>query len=412
MDRIEAALLKSITLALRGEKLTDDPGLSEAEWVALLKLAAEQEVLPLVYDTVMSCSSFSAADKELRRAYRDKAVGFAARQIVQTNEFLTLMLRMREKGLRPVVFKGVAVRRLYPKPMLRPSVDEDIMIVPGEAMAMHAFLTEEGLTLDGENVPVDGSCDLSYHRMDSPTYIEVHTSFFPKGSEAYGECEAPFAGALERSVEIEVEDVRLLTLEPTDHLLYLMLHAYKHFLHSGMGLRHVCDIGLFAQKERTDCERIRAVCDEMGLSRLFAAVFTIANRYLGLEAYPAFSDIEEEPEPLLADMLSGGLFGTADINRAHSSTLTLEALASHKSGRTSRGALKSVFPPKRALEGSFPILKKHPCALPFVWIVRIWRYATDGKNGPVDPKESLKIGRERIALMRKYGIIDNEGAGK
>ena len=405
MDRIESALIKSVSFALKGEQMTDDPGLSEAEWVALLKLASEQEMLPLVFESVMKCPSFIAMDKDVKRDLRDRAVALSARQIVQTNEFLTLMLHLSERGFRPAVLKGIAVRRLYPKPMLRPSIDEDILILPGETEAIHGLLVGEGLTPDFEGSP-KGRAELSYHRIGSPTYIEVHTDFFPKDSEAYGDCYAPFVGARERFVELEEEDVSLLTPEPTDHLLYLMLHAYKHFLHSGMGLRHVCDIGIFAQKQETDPQRIRSVCDEMGLSRLFAAVFAIGSRYLGLEGYPAFSDIEADPEPLLEDMLSGGLYGVEDINRAHSSTITLEAVASHKKGRRKRGALHSVFLPRRELEGRYPYLKKHGWLLPAAWVQRGWSYIFSREKGPVNPGESLRIGRERVELLRRYGIID------
>ncbi len=406
MERVEAALLKAVSFALKGEQMKDDPCLDEKEWIALLRLAAEQEILPLVYESVMSCESFLKIDKTVRREYRDKAVALAARQCVQTNEFLTLMLRLQESGFCPTVLKGIVVRRLYPKPMLRPSVDEDLIVLPEEAKPVHDLLIGEGLTCDYTDARVDGSDDLSYHRIGSPTYIELHTAFFPKDSLAYGDCNAPFEGALERCAEITCEDVSLRTLEPTDHLLYLMLHAYKHFLHSGMGLRHVCDIGLFAANEHTDAARVRTVCDTLGLSRLFAAVFEVGRRYLGLAGYPAFCDVEADPEPLLNDMLSGGLYGTADIDRAHSSTITLEAVSSQKSGRERRGLLHTAFPPRKALEKDYPTLKKHPYMLPFVWARRLWVYLTDRKFGPVDPAKSIRIGNERIELMKKYGLLE------
>ena len=38
----------------------------------------------------------------------------------------------------------------------------------------------------------------------------------------------------------------LLAMPPHEHLLYLLLHAYKHFVRSGIGLRQFCNIGLWA----------------------------------------------------------------------------------------------------------------------------------------------------------------------
>lgn len=405
MDRVEAVFMEAIRSALRGVQMTDDPCLSKAEWAALLSLASEQETLSLVYEAIMNCKSFRQVDKVSRNDVRDKAVALSAREIMQTNEFLTLMLHLRENGFMPAVLKGLAVRRLYPKPALRPSLDEDIIIEPLELRAVHALLIGEGLVPDSE-YDLDDTEDLSYHKPGSPAYIELHTAFFPGASAAYGDCGAHFEGAMGRTVEFREEDVVLRTLEPTDHLLYLMLHAYKHFLHGGMGVRHVCDIGVFAQSTVTDGARIRTVCDEMGLTRLFAAVFAIGKDLLGMKEYPAFSDIEVDPEPLLADMLSGGLYGVEDVNRAHSSTLTLEAVASHKKGRRRKGVLHSVFLPKRDLAGRYPYLKKHGWLLPIAWAQRGISYLRSRKNNTVSPSESLRIGRERVELLRKYGIID------
>ena len=406
MDKYKEVFLKAVSFAVKGEQMTDDPCLSEAEWIALLNLAAEQEILPLTFEAVMSCRSFSSVNGEIRRKFKDAAVTLSIRQVMQTNEFLTLLMHLRQKGMEPAVLKGIVVRRLYPKPVLRPSVDEDILIDPKDAGKIHKLLIEEGLTPDSEYESFENAGDLSYHRIGTPTYIEVHTSMFPKGSEAYSDLNALFDKAEDRLVEIEEEDVSFKTLSAEDHLLYLLLHAYKHFLHSGMGLRHVCDICIFAEKMNVDGRRIREICDEMGLSHLFAAVFEIGRRYLGLNGYPAFDDIEADPEPLLADMLSGGLYGVEDVNRAHSSTLTLEAVASHKKGRRSRGALHSVFLPKGDLEGRYPYLKKHGWLLPVAWAQRGISYLRSRKNNPVSPSESLRIGRERVELLRKYGIID------
>ena len=105
-------------------------------------------------------------------------------------------------------------------------------------------------------------------------------------------------------------------------------------------------------------------------------------------------------------MLSGGLYGVEDLNRAHSSTLTLEAVAAQKRGRRRKGALGSVFLPRRSLEGRYKYLKRFPVLLPAAWIQRAWNYLTERRAGSVSPSETLKIGRERIALLKEYGIID------
>lgn len=105
------------------------------------------------------------------------------------------------------------------------------------------------------------------------------------------------------------------------------------------------------------------------------------------------------------DVLSGGLYGANDINRLHASTMTLEAVASHKEGRRRKGALHSVFLPARDLEGRYPFLKNKRWLLPAAWIARVWNYVFRHEYGPVSAKESLRIAKDRIELLKEYGII-------
>lgn len=68
--------------------------------------------------------------------------------------------------------------------------------------------------------------------------------------------------------------------------------------------------------------------------------------------------------------------------------------------------LSSLFPSIQKLESRYSYLKKYPYFLPVAWCQRIWNYSKEIKetkdNNAVD---ALKIGNERIELMRQYGII-------
>ena len=274
MSRAEDTFLLLLSAALR-EQVPEDPAPEAGEWEQVLRLAAEQEVLPLVFDACVSLPSFKALDRETRRKWQRKALGVATRQIVQTNEFLTLVLHAQAQGLDPIVFKGIVCRSLFPKPMLRPSVDEDLLIAPEEAEAYHAFFLAEGLFADNPNADLAAADELSYHRENSPTYIELHKSLFSRSSDAYGELNGLFEGALSRAISVQVEDVTLRTLAPTDHFLFLLCHAYKHFLHSGVGVRQVADMALFirAYGADIDWERIFDACQSVNMETFAAALF-------------------------------------------------------------------------------------------------------------------------------------------
>ena len=403
MTRVQQVLMAALRDAVHGNTL-EDPGLDGEEWSSLLRLADEQEILPLIVDCVYSCPSFRNLREEDRKGCSERAVQIAVRQAVQTNEFLTLMLHAQAQGLDPVVLKGIVVRSLYPKPILRPSVDEDLLIPPEASADFHRFFLLEGLTPDEPEADVDAADELSYHKPDSPTYIELHKSPFAK-SDAYGDCNSLFAGAEERTVRLSFDDVTLRTLEPTGHLLYLICHAYKHFLYSGVGVRQVCDMGLFIESygSEIDWPRIVRDCASIRIDRFAAALFRVAERHLGFSLPEAFSGYDVDEGPLLEDMLAGGMYGTADEDRLHSASITLDAVAAQRQRRGAKGILASLFPPVSSLAGRYPYLRKRPWLLPAAWLQRIAGYLT---NHRTSASASVQIGQQRIGLLRNYGIID------
>ena len=231
-------------------------------------------------------------------------------------------------------------------------------------------------------------------------------SLFPPDSRAYGDCNTLFTGVLDRTVTVQIEDVTVRTLAPTDHLLYLICHAYKHFLHSGVGIRQVCDIAMFtrAYGDKVDWGRILAACRSIRIEVFAAAIFRITERHLGFAIPEAFAGIAVDETDLLEDMLSGGVYGTADEDRLHSSTMTLDAVAADKAGRKSGNLLHSVFLPLGSLQGRYPYLRRWPVLLPVAWAQRVLGYAAKRKK--VDPSRTVRIGRDRIQLLRQYHIID------
>ena len=110
---------------------------------------------------------------------------------------------------------------------------------------------------------------------------------------------------------------------------------------------------------------------------------------------------------MLMDLLDSGIYGNANMSRKHSSNMTLDAVAADKNGKKAGNTvLKSLFPSAKKLEGRYPYLKKHPILLPIAWTNRILKYRKEtvagGDNAAAD---SVKIGNQRIELMKKYGII-------
>ncbi|MGM9676909.1 MAG: hypothetical protein ACI3XW_04795, partial [Butyricicoccus sp.] len=127
--------------------------------------------------------------------------------------------------------------------------------------------------------------------------------------------------------------------------------------------------------------------------------------------YPQpWQDIQVDELPMLEDLLDSGVYGSSNRSRLHSSTITLNAVSAQKKGRKSGNhILKTVFPSARALSGRYRYLEKKPFLLPVAWADRILHYRKEtAKSRDNNAAESIRIGNQRIELMKLYGVISRD----
>lgn len=403
MKRETELFLQAVLAALKNSKVDWDMEISREEWESILKTAEVHRMLPMVYQAVYDCPAAKMADGKLMAHYRMCVMQMVAVQTRKSAEFQPLLDALRDAGVVPLVVKGMICRRLYPNPDHRMSSDEDVLIQPEEFARCNEVMNRMGLFTPD---PESESYELPYMSRRSPLYIEIHRSLFPDDDGPYGNWNRYFRDICSRTVEID----GVPTLHPTDHMLYLLMHAFKHFLHSGFGLRQVCDMILFANRfgSQIDWEYVLDRCRMIRAEQFAAGLFRIGWKYLGFDLeksrYPLrWQAIYVEEQPLLEDILASGVYGSADEDRLHSSSLTIHAVTAQKQGQTAAaGILKTVFPSVKDLENRYPYLKNKPMLLPVAWTERLLKYGRSNNK----PSESVRIGNERIELLRKYGVLD------
>jgi hypothetical protein len=58
------------------------------------------------------------------------------------------------------------------------------------------------------------------------------------------------------------------------------------------------------------------------------------------------------------------------------------------------------------MAGKYPYLKEKPWLLPVAWCQRLWRYARETRStADSSAAEAMKIGADRLELMKTYGIM-------
>lgn len=374
----------------------------KVDWPAIFTLANQQKLLPILFEAVRKMPA-AEGNTALFAMTKQQVIGQVLNQTVRTAEFADLYRQLRAAGLHPVVVKGQLCSRLYPLKDHRISADDDLYIPDAEFMACHEQLLANGLRTDTPADELSTTDEVSYTKNGSPLYIELHRHLFDSAEDAHDELNHFFADL--KPVEID----GFLAMPPHEHLLYLILHAYKHFVRSGIGLRQFCDIGLWARAyhDEIDWQILHDQCASVHAATFAAAAFRIAKDYLGIEFdLPAPWDGSIDVEPLLHDSLCGGVYGSNDLTRLHSSTVTLNAVKASRTGEKS-SVLSTVFPKREYLEHRYPYLKKRPYLLPVAWAQRLAHYASEKQSGAGNSASgSIKLAKERIELMKRYDILD------
>lgn len=408
MTERDTLFLQALKAALQNEQVHWDQPISADDWAALLGMADSHKVLPLVYQAVYACPAAAAMPPELSATCRARVRRLVMIQAQKTGSFPALLDKLEGAGVTPLVVKGIICRELYPNPDHRMSSDEDLLIPRSQFPLCHRVLTEAGMTTPD---PEGRSYETPYTHPEGRLYLEIHTSLFPPESPAFREFNRFFRDAHRRALRQN----GVPTLEPTEHLLFLILHAFKHFLHSGFGIRQLCDIVLFANAwgGSIDWQWLLESCRAVRAEQFAAGLFRIGRKYLGFSlersGYPlSWQAIYVEELPLLQDILSSGIYGDADRSRRHSSTITLRAVETRQKSAAG-GVFRSLFPSAGSLAQRYSYLKEKPWLLPVAWTERLVRYGRETRKTVGNaPGASIRIGKERIGLLKKYGVLDNE----
>ncbi len=376
---------------------------TDSAHLQLYRLASEQKLVPMLYASGY-CTFMRA---ELRQEIPRTARSHSLAQAIATLNFAELYRAFQTDGLEPIVVKGIISRSLYREEAIRPSGDEDILAIDDAFLRCHEKLLSLGGIIMNGNIDLKNASVISY-MMPSGLHIELHRRLFDDSSEFDRRHNRFFETAATQHLLLGDigGEVNIRAFAHTENIYYMILHALKHFICGGFGLRTALDIALYADRyfEHIDCAKLSKLLSEDSALDFTAAIFDICTARLGIDKriFKLINGKRCCGDAMLLDMLSGGVYGTAEENRAHSATLTKTA-ASGKSKFS--GIIKSMFPSADYMALKFPYVKCIPILLPIAWLHRGIRYifGSDSAAGN-SAGGALSIGIQRTELIKQYGI--------
>lgn len=277
-----------------------------------------------------------------------------------------------------MLLKGMVIRKYYPAPELREMADNDILFDNKYSKEVYEFMTARGYKSDDYNKGYDDEY------LKPPAYnFEMHRQLVsskerPKWYEYYKDVKSILIKDTNENRETAANSESNNTsnqfyFSDNDFYVYFIVHTYKHFLNSGMGLRTVLDVYLYVSnlQEKLDFDYI-----EEQLKKLDAYDFEQTFRSMAFKMFDEnledrkwwdLFDVKEQE--MLSYVLDAGTYGNLENSVAHKMGYTKGE--KKKTSDKAKYIFRRLFPSMDTIEEFFPFFYKHKWAIPFLYIYRI-----------------------------------------
>lgn len=268
-----------------GQREPNLDGLAQPiDWLALQALAEKQGLSAIVLDGVEKLPLEKRPQKKDLLQWIGEVLQMESDYSIKEKASAEMALLFENCGIRTYVLKGTVVSECYPNPIHRTSVDMDCFLVPKEGDFDAWEKGNQVIEKAGFDVKRD--------------FYKNSTCFFPGMTVENHQFLTPFRGNkriknLERLLQSMIrsdkgEDViegTCLCRPPVMvTALFLVEHAYSHFLHEGLTWKLVLDWMMFSSKHQKEIDwtSFGALVDEFGFRKFYDSFVRLGKYLLGV----------------------------------------------------------------------------------------------------------------------------------
>lgn len=229
--------------------------------------------------------------------------------ILFDTERAKLLAFLEQKEIWYLPLKGIVLKDYYPAIGTRQMSDNDILFDSSFSGVVQAYMESQGY----EAVSVGTGVHDSYKK--EPVYnFELHRALY---GGLYQDGWAEYYKNIKDRLILDKDSSYGYHFTDEDFYVYIMSHAYKHYIGSGTGLRTLLDFYVYLKaKPEMDFAYIEKECEALGI-----ASFEKKNRSLCKKVFPAVTlrgtaDLQQrlsaEETDMLCYYLSSGVYGTVE----------------------------------------------------------------------------------------------------
>lgn len=280
MNQVSEILLASVRGALNGEAVSSGllTNMEPSQWLELVKLAQQHNVMPLV------CDGLAGLRKELPAKVFARVAGLTVvaedKYEARVNVIKTIASLMAENKIPLMVIKGYGVSLYYPQPNHRSFSDID---------TYHFGQLEAADKVLKERLGVDIDVDVHHHTtcVYKGVLIENHYDFINvtqhRSCARYEKILKAEAAKETRLHKIDEQEIMLPSA--MFNALFLMRHMALHYAAERVSVRHLCDWKQFVEAEgkNVDWERVNEVYAEYNMKRFADAITALCIDHFGMK---------------------------------------------------------------------------------------------------------------------------------
>jgi hypothetical protein len=251
----------------------DDALPNNPDWEAIKTLAAEQGLSAVVVDGIEKMPDEQRPPKMVLLQWIGETLQQEQQYGTQQKAAEDMASLFHHNYIRTYVLKGTVVAECYPKPSHRMSADMDCYLLPEKGEFDAWSLGNDLMKASGYEVGIGFYKNSSFHLPD--VLVENHQYLTPfRGNRKLKELERLLQAWIHQDTEPKRFDGTWLNRPPVMvSALFLIEHAYSHFLHEGLTWRMVLDWVMFRKKheDEIDWKEFKARIDEFGFFKFYDA---------------------------------------------------------------------------------------------------------------------------------------------
>ena len=312
-------------------------------------------------------------DHPIMKKWKEQKEKAVLKNILLDMERKKLFAYMDENKIWHVPLKGVIIKEYYPKPGMRQMSDNDILFDPDYEDFMHEWFVKNQYEVDEYKV----SNHNSYHKKPVLNF-EMHMALFISGFDVFGHGKTDalmdyYAHIKERLIRLD-EDKYEYKFTDEDFYLYFLVHSYKHYINSGIGVKVLLDCYVILKQIEANIDQVllEQKLKDLGLyeydQQLRALTTLIFEHYEDLANFALPKDLQH----MYDFFISAGTYGT------HENFIENQI---HKQGIEEANKAKWTYIKKRLIPDHYyfessdrlKYIYNHKYLMPFFLTYRVFR---------------------------------------